>query len=514
MGIQINVPYPLEDKFLVTARNKNSTQIAALALPQGGLNVMMNDGAYSFRHGALLNALFATRPEQVPSENPTSFSSYRKYRWGSFEYQDSTGLQDGRRGLLQFIDDYVSTYSGRLTIERTIKSDFLHEADGWEFKDPETGCCTYVTASDISIDREIAILGRGTNRHEGLPIDSKDNFMRAFRSYVKIVSDVLEGLYQRVGLELGSKGYDIILPEFVEHRDRDAVDLTAMKRYLEVSTSGTTFESVAGLESLKEELRNMCLAVRDGLYYRLEITPPSGILLHGPPGNGKTLLARAVAHECGMQFLNVNIPAIVSSYTGRTQLRLDAIRKIAEGIPTILYFDEVDAIARRRGDARDERLEILSQLLTMMDGMVRSELPNIFMGSTNRIKGLDPAFLRPGRFTLHYKIPNPDETARRKILDLHLQRVAANALRRCEINILPDQLDLEEVIAATAGEASSFLAEVARKTVERVYVFGAVEEGSVPTRAMTPEDLVETVKVLKDNRTTNGNRQPAGFKLY
>ena len=206
-----------------------------------------------------------------------------------------------------------------------------------------------------------------------------------------------------------------------------------------------------------------------------------------------------------MQFLNLSIPSIVSSYTGRTQLRLEAVGKVAQGVPSIVYLDEADALCRASGDDHGPRTELLAQFLSMMDGMNGDSSPVLFMGSTNRVEGMDPAFLRPGRFTEHYRVPNPDEASRQAILNLHLERIASLAKGRSGLEIYAPDLVSDDVIQQTNGESSSFIAEIARRAAEEAYVIG---DRNGP---LTERDLLIAIQWLKSHREAMAECRKAGF---
>ena len=192
--------------------------------------------------------------------------------------------------------------------------------------------------------------------------------------------------------------------------------------FVEVPDVG--WEDVGGLEEVKRQLQE---AVEwplryEKLFERARLTPPKGILLTGPPGTGKTLLAKALAREGKVNFISIKGPALLSKYVGESERAIrDIFRKARQASPCILFFDEIDAIAPRRGaGGMDSGVaeRVISQLLTELDGI--EELKGVLiLGATNRADIIDPALLRAGRFDATIEIPFPDREARLKILQVH-----------------------------------------------------------------------------------------------
>ncbi len=187
-----------------------------------------------------------------------------------------------------------------------------------------------------------------------------------------------------------------------------------------------TFKNVAGADEAVEELQEVVDYLRDpSRYAAVGAVPPKGVLLFGPPGCGKTLIARAVAGEAGVPFFSVGGAEFVESLVGVGAARVrDLFTRVRDAAPAIVFIDELDAAARRRGaggssgGGADEREQTLNQLLIEIDGFdVDSGL--VVIGATNRPDILDPALLRPGRFDRHVTVDQPDHEGRAKILALH-----------------------------------------------------------------------------------------------
>jgi len=194
--------------------------------------------------------------------------------------------------------------------------------------------------------------------------------------------------------------------------------------FVEVPDVG--WEDVGGLAPVKERLVEAVEwpLEHPDLFAQAGIRPPKGILLSGPPGCGKTLLAKAVAHESQVNFISVKGPALLSKYVGESEKGVrEVFRKAKQAAPCIVFFDEIDALVPvRSAGASDSHVaeRVLSQFLAELDGV--EELKAVLvLGATNRLDLLDPAILRPGRFDEVVEIPLPDEESRRQIFEVHLR---------------------------------------------------------------------------------------------
>ena len=206
-----------------------------------------------------------------------------------------------------------------------------------------------------------------------------------------------------------------------------------------------TFKDVAGLQEEKEDLKEIVDFLKDPKkYLQVGARIPKGVLLVGPPGTGKPLLAKAVAGEAGVPFFSISGSDFVEMFVGVGASRVrDLFAEAKKNAPCIVFIDEIDAVARRRGTGmgggHDEREQTLNQMLVEMDGFGYNE-GIIVMAATNRVDILDPAILRPGRFDRKVGVGRPDVRGREEILKVH-----------CKGKPLGDDVDLKQVAQTTAG---------------------------------------------------------------
>jgi len=218
------------------------------------------------------------------------------------------------------------------------------------------------------------------------------------------------------------------------------------------------WSDIGGLESAKQELREVVewpLKYPD-VFQKMGVEPPKGVLLFGPPGVGKTLLAKAVATESGANFIAIRGPEVLSKWVGESEKAIrDVFRRAREVAPVVVFFDEIDAIAPARGYSFDSGVtdRIVNQLLTEMDGLV--PLNNVVvLAATNRPDIVDPALMRPGRFDRIIYVPPPDKDSRKQIFQVHLRKVP-----------LANDVDIDRLADLTEGYTGADIAAVVREAV-------------------------------------------------
>ena len=212
----------------------------------------------------------------------------------------------------------------------------------------------------------------------------------------------------------------------------------------------TDFGDVVGLEKIKKQIsRKIILPFqKPSLFARFRKKIGGGVLLFGPPGCGKTLLARATAGECKASFFNIQISDVLDMYMGESERRLHAIfEKAREESPSVLFFDEIEALAGKREHAHSASMNnVISVMLTELDGFAQNNRNVLVLASTNVPWAIDPAFLRPGRFDRMFFVPPPDRTARAAILAHHMRD------RPCT-----EGIDWEQIAGRTSGYSGADL---------------------------------------------------------
>ncbi len=231
-----------------------------------------------------------------------------------------------------------------------------------------------------------------------------------------------------------------VLPEDFKNALKE-VEPSAMREVL-VEIPKISWSDVGGLGDVKLKLREAVeMPLKDpDAFKRMGIKPPRGILLYGPPGSGKTLLAKAVANESEANFISIKGPEVMSKWVGESEKAVRTIFKKAKQVaPCIVFLDELDAIAHRRGFDNDSGVSerVVNQLLTSMDGLETLE-GVVVVGATNRPDMVDPALLRTGRFDRILLVPAPDRAARLEILKVHTKGMP---LENVDLNELAEELD-------------------------------------------------------------------------
>jgi transitional endoplasmic reticulum ATPase len=268
----------------------------------------------------------------------------------------------------------------------------------------------------------------------------------------------------------------------------------------------TTYEDIGGLHEEIQRVREMVeLPLRHPeLFQRLGIEPPKGVLLHGPPGCGKTLLARAVANESEANFYSINGPEIMSKFYGESEARLREIfQQAQQNSPSIIFVDELDAIAPKREEVTGEvERRVVAQLLALMDGL--SGRGNVIViGATNRPGALDPALRRPGRFDREIEIGVPDKQGRHEVLQIHTRGMPLHGVEKPEGEKSGEDVDLKKLADMTHGYTGADLSalgrETAMKALRRYLPQINLEEERIPPEVLekmevTMDDFINAYK--------------------
>lgn len=268
-------------------------------------------------------------------------------------------------------------------------------------------------------------------------------------------------------------------------------------KIVEKKVPDVTYDDVGGLKGEILRVREMVeLPLRHPeIFDRLGIDPPKGVLLHGPPGTGKTLLAKALANESDANFMAINGPEIMSKYVGEAEKRIrDFFKEAEDNAPSILFIDEIDAIAPRREEVTGEvERRVIAQILALMDGL-KERGKVIVVGATNRPDALDPALRRPGRFDREIGLRVPDKDGRCEILQIHTRGMP-----------LADDVHLDELSGITHGFVGADLAalcrEAAMNALRNVLPDIDLEEPTIPKEILeklfvTKEDFLNALKFI------------------
>ena len=247
------------------------------------------------------------------------------------------------------------------------------------------------------------------------------------------------------------------------------------------SSEGIKFSDVAGEDEAKDNLKEIVEYLHDPKKYQeIGATMPKGILLVGPPGTGKTMLAKAVAGEANVPFFSIAGSEFVEMFVGRGAAKVrDLFKQANEKAPCIVFIDEIDTIGKKRDGqigGNDEREQTLNQLLTEMDGFDGSK-GVVVLAATNRPDSLDPALLRPGRFDRRIPVELPDLQGRIEILKVHAKKIR-----------LAEDVNFEPIAKTAAGASGAELANIVNEAALR-----AVRSGR---QFATQEDLQESVEVV------------------
>ena len=229
-------------------------------------------------------------------------------------------------------------------------------------------------------------------------------------------------LARQLGLDAASTEPRKVKLRVIANDDTDATEITRLIRAPEPVIN---FSSVGGHDAVKKQIHRKIILPfqKPSLFQRFRKKAGGGILLYGPPGCGKTLLARATAGECKARFFNVELSDILDMYIGESEKKLHALFELArEQSPSVLFFDEVEALGGKRQNTREATSsKLISQFLAEMDGFTQKNSGVLILASTNVPWAIDSAFLRPGRFDRMLFIPPPDREARSEILSILLK---------------------------------------------------------------------------------------------
>ncbi|ESP89084.1 CDC48 family AAA ATPase [Candidatus Halobonum tyrrellensis] len=288
----------------------------------------------------------------------------------------------------------------------------------------------------------------------------------------------------RPQIDLEADEIDAEVLESIEVTDNDVKD--AMKgvepsalREVFVEVPDVVWDDVGGLEGTKERLRETIQWPLDypEVFEAMDMESAKGVLMYGPPGTGKTLLAKAVANESESNFISVKGPELLNKFVGESEKGVrEVFSKARENAPTVIFFDEIDAIATERGrNSGDSGVSerVVSQLLTELDGLETLE-DVVVVATTNRPDLIDSALLRPGRLDRHVHVPVPDEEARRKIFEVHTRNKP-----------LADGVDIDSLARRSEGYVGADIEAVCREA--------SMNASREFIESVTPEDIDDSI---------------------
>ena len=314
-------------------------------------------------------------------------------------------------------------------------------------------------ADQVTVDKEFTDFVK--NRLKGLPLSHGDEIS------VMILGNAMEFKIEKIS------------PKGIVRIERTTT-LTILSEASEDKKSRITYEEVGGLQEEIKIMREIVeLPLRHPeLFVRLGIEPHSGVLLYGPPGCGKTLLAKVLASESEARMLSINGPEIMNRYYGETEAKLrDIFKEAKENSPSIIFIDEIDAIAPKREEAYgDVEKRVVAQLLALMDGLTdRGNV--VVLGATNRPDSVDPALRRPGRFDREMEISVPNADGRLEVMQIHTRGMP-----------IADDVNLKslasELHGYTGADMKSLCREAAIRSIRRYLPEIDLETEKIPAKVL------------------------------
>ena len=367
-------------------------------------------------------------------------------------------------------------------------------------------------------DREIEIgIPDDEGRYEilsihtrGMPIDEKVDL----KQIAKVTHGFVGADLEILSKEAAMRSLRRILPEINLSEDKVSIEILqkikitsddfrdALKevrpsalREVQVQIPNVNWDDVGGLDELKEELREAVewpIKHKEAFEY-VDVEAPKGILLHGPPGTGKTMIAKALATMTDSNFISIKGPELLSKWVGESEKGVREIfRKARQAAPCIIFLDEVDALVPRRGSGGSSSHvteNVVSQILTEIDGL--EELHNVLIiGATNRLDIVDEALLRPGRFDRIIEVPNPDSKGREQIFRIHSKKKP-----------LGSDVNITKIIELTNGFSGAEMAAIVnRSAILALKRHVNTKSGNVKDIKITQQDILDSIDKVKPRK--------------
>jgi transitional endoplasmic reticulum ATPase len=331
---------------------------------------------------------------------------------------------------------------------------------------------------------ETLILRAGALADLGRTDDGLDAYRRAVAANPALEDKLLETRLARGVRETVFEREGRPRLRVIANDDTAALEVS---RLVDAEVERITFADVGGLDEVKEQIRRKIILPfqKPGLFQRFRKRAGGGVLLYGPPGCGKTMLARATAGECNARFHNVAIADVLDMYIGESERKLHAVFEEARRTaPAILFFDEIEALGGKRQYSREgTSAKLVSQFLAEMDGFAQNNAGVLVIGATNVPWAVDPAFRRPGRFDRVQFVPPPDRVARLKIFELLLRG-----------RPLAGSIDTDFLVKHTSGFSGADLRNVVETAVEHAIEESIDHEREMPVTQAHLNSALKTVK--------------------
>ena len=319
----------------------------------------------------------------------------------------------------------------------------------------------------------------------------------------QMMNDPSMGALSQIKLAVVStnpSGVVIIGPNTVVEVKEEPVDVSKIDGV--TNLVDISYDDIGGLKEEVKKVREMIEIPlkKPEIFEKLGVAPPKGVLMHGPPGTGKTLLAKAVANESDAHFILINGPEIMSKYVGGSEENLrEFFEEAEENAPSIIFIDELDAIAPKREETQGEtERRTVAQLLTLMDGL-NSRGQVVVIGATNRPDSIDGALRRPGRFDREIEIGVPDKDGRKEILEIHTRGMP-----------LAEDVDLDNLAETTHGFVGADLEALSKEAAMRV-VRRIIPD--LNSDDEVPPEVFEKLIVTKDDfKTALKEIQPSALR--
>lgn len=337
-------------------------------------------------------------------------------------------------------------------------------------------------------------------------INTLEDFVEEMKRFEEIIETTVNGLYD----EYSTKTSSVLRLGITESGECELdftftldPELRELWEKLLVDDPKVCFDDIGGQDKAKTEVQGLVHALKNpDIYKSWGTEPPRGILLHGPPGTGKTMMAKALASEADATFYEVKFSDLGSMWYSQTQENMQKVFELAkQSGRCILFFDELDSLASQRNYSHEASTKMLSVMLQNLNGL--QDNPNLMVvGATNRLEAVDAALTRPGRLDMLIEVGLPDEEARKQIFEIYINKAEKKTKRT-----LFEDPDLDLLVRKSKGYSGADIAEIVRRTLEKK-VREELSTGKRP-RKVRNEELV---RHIEEYERVKDNKRRIGFK--